>query len=143
MSMDYLRTNLVDIISERHKDLRNKVRSMWKEKVGEEISNTETYILYLVENKGISMAEIARIIGISRQGVHKSVKNLVERGYLEIQSMDNNQKEKIVKLTKKGKEAFNNMEKIKEEVEEEIKENIGEEKIELLKNILRIDLLKK
>lgn len=30
MSIDYLRTNLVDIISEIHKDLRNKVRNMWR-----------------------------------------------------------------------------------------------------------------
>lgn len=136
MKVDYLATNLVDLISERHKELRNKVRTIWKENGGEDISNTETYILSLVENIDITMAEIARIIGISRQGVHKSVKNLVERGYLEIQSMDNSQREKTVKLTEKGKEACNSMEKIKEEIEEEIRLNIGEERMELLKDIL-------
>lgn len=141
MSIDYLATNLVDLISERHKELRNKVRIMWKESGGEDISNTETYILSLVENKEITMAEIARIIGISRQGVHKCVKNLVGKGYLQIESMDNSQKEKVVKLTIRGQECCNSIYEIKKEIEEEIKENIGEERIELLRDILKTGVI--
>lgn len=142
MKIDYLATNLVDLISERHKELRNKVRTRWKENGGEDISNTETYILSLVENKDITMAEIARIIGISRQGVHKSVKNLVEKGYLEIQSMDNSQRAKTVQLTEKGRECCNSMDKIKAEIEDEIRENIGAERIQLLKDILITGVIK-
>lgn len=128
--------NLIDLISERHKELRNKVQKSWKENNEEELSNTETYILSLIEKNNITMSEIARVIGISRQGVHKCVRNLENKGYVKLDYMINNQKEKSVVLTEKGKGCYNIINNIKSQIEDEIKNNIGEESLEKLRKIL-------
>ena len=51
--------------------------------MGEEsVSDTESYMLALVEREKLTVAQLGRIIGISRQGAHKCAKSLIERGYL-------------------------------------------------------------
>lgn len=84
------------------------------------------------------MSEIARVIVIviSRQGVHKCVRNLENKGYVKLDYMINNQKEKSVVLTEKGKGCYNIINNIKSQIEDEIKNNIGEESLEKLRKIL-------
>lgn len=72
--------NLVDMISEKHKVLRDKVNEM----SGEPLNKTETHILAMLEQHGVlSISEISRLISISRQGTQKTINNLLAEGYVD------------------------------------------------------------
>ncbi|EPZ58515.1 transcriptional regulator, MarR family [[Clostridium] sordellii ATCC 9714] len=43
--------NLIDLLSEKHAQLRKIVRDKWSENAGEYITDTESYIIALLERK--------------------------------------------------------------------------------------------
>ncbi len=129
--------NLVDLVSEQHQVLRTLVRNKWNERYCDDITQTESHILAIVETENITVAEIARKINISRQAVHKSVQNLISRKYLDVRVIEGNQRDKLIILTEKGEEACKNMLAIKEEIENHIIMTFGQEKIKALKENLR------
>jgi len=129
--------NLVDLISERHKVLRNKVNHEWNENNIEKISQTESYILVMIERELKNIAEIAREINISRQAAHKCVQNLISRGYLSVENKEESRKEKILVLTEKGKKCNDDMLRIKMKIEEEIENEIGKSSVEIIKLLLK------
>ncbi len=139
---DYSTLSLIDLISERHKELRNKLNDKWKDLSNEELSSSETYILAIVEKGEFTMAEIARRIGISRQGVHKIIKGLIERGYVEFKEKPDNKRDKSVVLTQHGEKCCREINKIKIEIEKEIEDNIGDEDKEELRRILCRNIIK-
>jgi DNA-binding MarR family transcriptional regulator len=135
---DYLKElNLIDLLSEKHKKLRREVMKLWLEKNGEEITDTQAHMLGKLELKGMTVAESARKINVSRQAAHKCAKKLIEQGYIVMNSIEGNKRDKLLLLTKKGEEYCNEMLKIKEQVEEEVSSNIGRENVEKLKIYLR------
>ena len=94
-------------------------------------------MLALVEREKLTVAQLGRIIGISRQGAHKCAKSLVERGYLTIENKNSRDKELL--LTDKGMRFCRETLILKEKFEEEIKNNIGEKEFEVLKKCLNKD----
>ena len=72
--------NIIDLLSEKHAKLRKMVIETWIEMGEESVSDTESYMLALVEREKLTVAQLGRIIGISRQGAHKCAKSLIERG---------------------------------------------------------------
>ena len=115
--------NIIDLLSEKHAILRKMVIQRWIEMGEESVSDTESYMLALVERNKLTVAQLGRIIGISRQGAHKCAKSLIERGY----------------LTDKGMRFCRETLILKEKFEEEIKNNIGEKEFEVLKKCLNKD----
>ncbi|SCG95790.1 MULTISPECIES: MarR family winged helix-turn-helix transcriptional regulator [unclassified Romboutsia] len=128
--------NIIDLISEKHAKLRKLVRDKWVELGEEYISDTESYILAIIEREPMSVAQIARIIDISRQGVHKCTKDLILRGYIYTEYVEGNSRDKILLLTEKGKRFFEETLLLKESIEEEIKTSIGRKEFEILKDCL-------
>ena len=82
MNSDFQSLNIIDLISEKHAKLRRLVIETWIKMGEERVSDTESYMLALIEKNELTVAQTARIIGISRQGAHKSAKSLAERGYI-------------------------------------------------------------
>lgn len=137
---NYLRNlNLVDLISEQHKKLRKEVIRLWLEKEGEYISSTESHMLGMLEIESVTVAEIARKMNVSRQAAHKCAKNLIDRGLIMMNSIEGNNRDKLMALTKKGEEYSSEMLIIKEQIEEEIAKNIGYDNMEMVKSYLRKD----
>jgi len=129
-------TNLIDLMSDKHLFLRRKVAEL----DGEELNRTETHILAVIEAAAkISISEIGRAIGLTRQGTHKSVLSLIERGYLEESRDADNRRDRYVRLTDKGRQACDSQLAIKRELEGRIAEKLGEENAELLKRLLAED----
>lgn len=129
--------NLVDLISEVHKILRNKVNYTWDKNNIEKINQTESHILGILERESKTVAELSRDINISRQATHKCVQNLLQRGYLKVQSREGSNKEKIILLTEKGEKCNKDMLYIKQDIEKEIIKEIGEPSVEIIKLLLR------
>lgn len=131
--VDYI--NLVDLISDKHAKLRKKVIDAWVENKDEKITDTESYIIALIHQERTTVAQIAKKIGISRQGIHKCTKSLIERGYIEVENNQINSREKYLHLTEKGEYFVDETLQIKREIENEIIKSIGKEKFDLVKEI--------
>ncbi|OWA37574.1 hypothetical protein B9G55_05850 [Saccharibacillus sp. O16] len=126
-------TNLIDLMSEKHLSLRRSVADL----DGEVLNRTETHILAIVEQQGrLSISDIGRAVSLSRQGTHKSVLGLIERGYLTEIEDPGNRRDRRVFLTDQGKKACEDQLAIKEELERRITEKIGAENVQHLKHLL-------
>ena len=94
--------NLVDLISDKHAKLRKKVIEAWVQNGEEKITDTESYMIAIIHKESTTVAQIAKKIGMSRQGAHKCAKVLMERGYIKIENHQDNSRDKLLCLTDKG-----------------------------------------
>ncbi|MDR3598264.1 MarR family transcriptional regulator [Clostridium sp.] len=131
--------NLVDLVSEKHKKLRKEVMKLWAKQHEEYISDSEAHMLGTINIKEMTVAEIARKMNISRQGAHKCAKKLIDSGYIIMKSIEGNNRDKLLVLTKKGESYCNEMLILKKQVEDEVIKNIGYKNVESLKEFLRKD----
>lgn len=129
--------NLIDLLSEKHAQLRKIVRDKWSENAGEYITDTESYIIALLERKAMTASQLARIIDISRQGAHKNTKNLIAKGYIEIENYDSSSRDKTLILTKKGEKFCKETLVLKNQLEKSIEEVIGTDNLTVLKSCLK------
>lgn len=137
---DYIKElNLIDLLSEKHKKLRREVMKLWLESDGNEITDTESHMLGMLERKSMTVAESARKINISRQATHKCAKKLIDLGFIKIEHIEGNKRDKLISLTEKGEEYCSEMLKIKERIEEEISKKLRHKNVEMLKKLLRED----
>ena len=125
--------NLVDLISDKHAKLRKMVINTWIENGEEEITDTESYMIALIDREKTNIAQIAKKIGISRQGAHKCAKGLIERGYIEIEDQHTNSRDKFLVITEKGKYFLRETLHIKQNIEEQIIASIGKDKFDIIK----------
>ncbi|MDY0409744.1 MarR family winged helix-turn-helix transcriptional regulator [Virgibacillus soli] len=132
--------NLIDLISERHVQLRKLTESLWNDHSNIYISNSEWFILAKVYQKEqTTISYVTRQLDISRQATHKFIKSLAEKGLVIIDSLKDNKKEKCIQLTELGQQYLEKNKSLKNEIEDKIKEEIGTEKLDTLKVILNSD----
>lgn len=132
--------DLIDLISERHIQLRKLIEERWNERNDIYISNSEWHILsriYLFEPSTI--ASISKQVDITRQATHKLIKSLKEKGLVEIYNQPNNKKEKAIKLSQSGKQCCESYTALKTEINTAIETELGADQLNMLKNILKED----
>ena len=130
--------DLIDLISERHVQLRNITGKMWNDNSHIYISNSEWFILARIyEKKQPTIAYVSKHVDISRQATHKFIKQLEAKGLVEIKNVENNKKEKCIQLTSLGEECYEKNESLKATLEEKIAAEIGAEQLSFLKEILK------
>lgn len=133
-------SNVIDLISEKHAELRSYLQRLDTE----QLNKSETHIIAILsDGSSLSISEIGRMIGISRQGTHKSVQQLLSGGYLIQSTIENNQRDKYVTLSNQGYAYHAKQEKIKQEIETRIIEYLGKEQVEILKKLLQQDWVSK
>jgi len=135
--MEINKYNLIDLIYEKQIRLLKKKQDKWNAKSSIPIKNTEWSILTLIYGKQPTISEIAQQVGITRQAAHKSIRTLDAKGLIDINPMENNNRNKCIKLTDLGVNCVLENQKLKDEIEKEISQEIGQDNIELLKNILK------
>lgn len=130
--------NLIDLLSEKHAQLRKIVRDKWSEENdGEYITDTESYIIALLEREKMTASQLARIIDISRQGAHKCTKNLILKGYIKLEDINSSSRDKTLMLTEKGEKFCEETLVLKNQLEKSIEEVIGDENLKVLKSCLK------
>ena len=140
MNFDFQQLDLLDLISERHVKLRKAAEKQWNERNDIYISRSEWFILARIfQKEATTISFISKSLDITRQATHKFIKQLREKGLVEVGSLENNKKEKRIQLTPFGLECYEKNEALKAEIEYEIGENIGHERVEQLKAILKMD----
>lgn len=83
---------------------------------------------YIDQAQNISISELSRQIGYSRQAMHKNIKKLEELGYITL-SLEN-QKEKTINFTSKSEKLMIEANKIIIEIESELSSLLGKEELD-------------
>jgi DNA-binding MarR family transcriptional regulator len=89
------------------------------------ITPAQSRLLAHMGGRPMSMAELSRKLGISRQAVHKTVVELNRRGILELQNDPERGNSKLVVYTVKGKQVNRFGAAIIDRIEAQISERIG------------------
>ena len=79
---------------------------------------------------------------ISKQGVHKFVTSLQEKGLITTELIKGSKVQKMAHLTEKGIVIFNESKKMELEIEEMVRNTIGDKEYEMLLEMLKKPLLK-
>jgi len=83
-----------------------------------------------------SISELARILGVSRQAVHKTIHKLKDKGYLELVISRNNKKDRLVKITQSGQDIRKQGAEYLMKIERKLSWSIGERNLDYVKEIL-------
>ncbi len=125
---------LIDLISEKHMELRKKLH----EASGQPVNKSEAHILAVLDANGVlSISQIGRLIGMTRQGVHKYMQGLQTAGLVIPSTTDGNARDRRVELTPQGRETVRLLEETKRRLEEEITRRLGEAETKQLLELLR------
>ncbi|WOT06836.1 MarR family winged helix-turn-helix transcriptional regulator [Shewanella youngdeokensis] len=136
INVDFLKTlGVVDLISEKHKQLRHNMMSTIDEQCDDHFSSIEVFLISLVAFKPMSVSETARYMAISRQAAHKHVKQLINLGYIELTTSESNRRDKIVTPTEKGLLLSKQFNAIKQQKEAKLEALIGTQDYQVIKAI--------
>jgi len=97
---------------------------------------TATRILTFIQNGSHTSSSLAKKLNISRQAIHKSITNLCEKGFLQLQKDEDNKKNKIIHITAEGDTLLECRKKVMEKVEKKVEEKLGSENYKQLKKLL-------
>lgn len=138
--MDHM--TLTDLLSKKYLKLRTHIETIWNEQHDFPISTTTWAIIAFVYQGKTTIAEVTRqanLANVSRQAIHKIIKNLEARGLVFISDSKENKKVKRIELTTEGIDCYKRLNAIKVETEHKIKTTIGEEAFNTLINLLKIN----
>lgn len=139
MDFELQNLDLIDLISERHVLLRKIFEKSWNYSSHISISNSEWFIMARIYKKQPTISYVTKHVDISRQAIHKLIKNLESKGLVEVKNSETNNKDKCIQLTQLGVECYEKSLSQKATLEQKIAEKIGVEQLSILKNILKSD----
>ncbi len=131
--------DLIDLISERHILLRTITEKAWNDNSDIYISNSEWYIMARIYKKHLTISYVTKHVDISRQAIHKFVKNLEGKGLIQITNSETNHKDKCLQLTALGEECYEKNMSLKAALVQKIADKIGVEQLKMLNDILKFD----
>ncbi len=131
--------DLIDLLSEHHILLRRITEKLWNDSSDIYISNSEWFIIARIYQKQPTISYVSKQVDISRQATHKLIKSLESKGLVVVKNVENNKKDKCIKLTALGEECYEKNESLKATIEKKIADHIGTEQLILLKDILKAD----
>ena len=133
---DFLNRNINRLLHDKAEWIADRLRKAAPEAARDHFSAAEGKIFSTLRGRELTVSEIARLRGISRQAVHRTVSGLVERGYLELKLAEGSQRDKVVVITQAGQKLRTDIGNQLETIEAEIAEAIGKERLETLREIL-------
>ncbi len=137
MKFDINKLTIIDLISEKHAYLRKTVEESWKQESDVHFSHAEWHLLAKIEQQSLSISKAAGIVGITRQAMQKSVQKLESMGYVSSRFIDGNKRDKILFLTKTGKNYCEKNNQMKIQMEEKLVKLLGKDEIDKLKLLFR------
>ena len=131
--------NLIDLLSERHIATRRITEQAWDEESEIRISNSEWVIMAHIYKQQPTIASVTKNLDITRKAIHKFIKNLAAKGLVEVKNVENNKKEKCIRLTALGEACHEKHEILKQRLEVQIANKIGADQLNILKDMLKAD----
>ena len=134
---NFLESNLLRLLTKTSQWMESEIHKLNKT-YKHEFSIAEIKVLDGLKGKQKSIAELARVLQISRQAVHKTIHKLKDKGYLELVIDKNNKKDRKVIITENGKNERNKRLEDIVEIEQKISWVIGERNLDYVKELLSL-----
>ena len=113
---------------------------VWREPVinylDQERFNREIKLFNALRGEKKSISELARLMNISRQAVHKTAHKLEDLGFLELITRNGNKKDRLVKITELGQEVRKQGAEHIMVIEEKLALSMGKRNLEFMRIIL-------
>jgi DNA-binding MarR family transcriptional regulator len=93
-------------------------------------------VFMMISRQVISLSEYAKMSGISRQSIHKSLLRLVDFGVIELVQAPNSKRDKVPVVTEKGQELHAILFGILHDIEQKQIAKVGKERFEAFKSTL-------
>ena len=138
-STNFLNHNINRLMQDKSEWITGQMKARMADDKTSELTLAEGKIFGTLRGRRLTISEIARLRGVSRQSVHRTVSDLVERGYLCLESAEGNRRDKIVVITPLGQQQRERVGEHLRALEDEIASVIGKERLETLREILMED----
>lgn len=138
MDNKFQNLDLLDLLTERHILLKSIFEDRWNDFSDIPISYSEWYILSRIYKKNPTIAYVTKHLHITRQATHKLIKKLESKGVVEV-TQSTNRRDKSIQLTSLGEGCYEKQLTLKKELEAMIATKIGENELNRLKDILKMD----
>lgn len=119
--------------------IRKVTEELWNSSNDIYISNSEWFIIARIYNKNPTISSINKQVNITRQATHKFIRSLESKGLVEVNQVTHNKKEKCIRLTTLGEACYEKNESLKAGLEKKIANQIDREKLDVFKEILKLD----
>lgn len=129
----------VELLNKHYKQLRDLVESTWNVQNNIQLTSSEWYILNCIHSGASTAPEILKKVDISKQAVHKFLKNLEEKQLIQTQLVKIPKLQRQVELTPEGIAVYQRSLEIKQEIDHRIERTIGSENFSNLKKILEMN----
>ncbi|BBK26836.1 MarR family winged helix-turn-helix transcriptional regulator [Staphylococcus arlettae] len=131
--------DFIDLLSERHAQLRQLTETAANVDQESKISSSEWYIISIIGAETYTLSELTALVKLTRQAIHKTVKQLEQKELVVLKAVTGNKKEKCVNLTTLGRDLWQRNQAYQQELEQHIKTTIGVAQFEQLKALLQTD----
>ena len=131
--------DFIDLLSERHAQLRQLTETAANVDQESKISSSEWYIISIIGAETYTLSELTALVKLTRQAIHKTVKQLEQKELVVLKAVTGNKKEKCVNLTTLGRDLWQRNQTYQQELEQHIKTKIGVAQFEQLKALLQTD----
>lgn len=131
--------DFIDLLSERHAQLRQLTETAANVDQESKISSPEWYIISIIGAETYTLSELTALVKLTRQAIHKTVKQLEQKELVVLKAVTGNKKEKCVNLTTLGRDLWQRNQAYQQELEQHIKTKIGVAQFEQLKALLQTD----
>jgi len=104
-----------------------------------EITKSQSMIFACLVGRDMTISDIAKKLGISRQAAQKTISELVIKDLLSLKPSQENKSAKLVVLTPKGRRCVKLAQKTYAQIEDDISEAIGSEELKQFRLVLESD----
>lgn len=129
--------SLVDLVYEKHNLLRDELEQLWNKSCDVKITDSEWQLLSHIRKESITISDLARRTGISRQATHKCAVSLREKQLLDIVTVPNNKRSKYAIITDLGKKCWDDNVILKKQLESRIISTISPQQASALRSLLQ------
>jgi DNA-binding MarR family transcriptional regulator len=106
---------------------------------GPEITHSQSMIIMMIGEGFRRPSAIAERLGISRQAVHQSLRELIDAGVVELVADPSDGRAKLARLSKTGAPIHRKARRILDKLEAELGHRIGKRRVASLREVLEQD----
>ena len=133
----YLMSDLIELLYRQHKQLRALAETMWNDNNELHLTASEWYVLKSISEGKVTAPELVKQLEISKQGVHKFLTSLQEKGLIATALIKESKVQKLAHLTDEGKEIIKKSKELDGEISNRVRASIGNEQYEQLIALLQ------
>lgn len=131
--------DLFNLLDHKQRELKKTIEDKWNKTHDILLSESEWFMVERINIQKKLLADVCRNEKFSRQGSHKMIQKLEERGLVLTKDSEQNKRSMYVQLTKLGLFYYEEKKKLKQSLEKQTKHALGQDVYGHLKKALEID----